>query len=46
MHGILDLIKIIGFPLEGQIMLLKYCKALLFFLSYCDYILLLNSDVS
>ena len=41
-----DLMKMIGFPLEGQITLLKYCKALLFFLNDCDYILLLNSDLS
>ena len=45
MYGILDLIKMIGFLVEGQITFLKRCRALLLFFSNdCDYILLLNSD--
>ena len=45
MHGVLDLIKMIAFLVEGQIMFLKHCKALLLFFSNdCDYILLPNSD--
>ena len=45
MHGVLGLIKMIGFLVEGQITFLKHCKALLLFFSNdCDYILLPNSD--
>ena len=44
-RGVLDLIKMIGFLVEGQITFLKHCKTLLLFFSDdCDYILLPNSD--
>ena len=45
MHGVLGLIKMIGFLVEGQVTFLKHCKALLLFFSNdCDHILLPNCD--